>query len=153
MLSVKARLSVKVLVWKIFHILMQIKFGKILHLSSFWKWEFFCKGSFTLLWPMKFVGYKSRPQGTVVARSKKEKTLGTMLLTHVSWRTLEHKQRRCNNFAIFAFLVNFFWLEMSKVVCYDVTVGDHSEIQKVWLYFRVRYTMEPKIVRCDMKLR
>ena len=40
MLSVKARLSVKVLVWKIFHILMQIKFGKILHLPSFWKWEF-----------------------------------------------------------------------------------------------------------------
>ena len=47
----------------------------------------------------------------------------------------------------------FFWLEMSKVVCYDVTMRDRSEIQKVWLYFRVRYTMEPKIVRCDMKLR
>ena len=103
---------------------------------------------------MKFVGYKSRPQGPVAAISKKEKTLGMMLsCSHVSWRTLEHKHRRCNNFAIFAFLVNFFWLEMSKVVCYDVTMGDRSEIQKVWLYFRVRYTMEPKIVRCDMKLR
>ena len=54
----------------------------------------------------------------------------------------------CNNFAIFAFLVNVFWLEMSKVVCYDVKMGDRSEFQKVWLYFRVRYTMEPKIVRC-----
>ena len=72
---------------------MQIKFGKILHLRSFWKWEFFVtvgkdekvkqqrEGSFTLLWPMKFVGYKSRPQGPVAAISKKEKTLGTMLLT------------------------------------------------------------------------
>ena len=46
---------------------MQIKFGKILHLRSFWKWE--------------FVGYKSRPQDPVAAISKKEKTLGTMLLT------------------------------------------------------------------------
>ena len=32
---------------------------------------------------MKFVGYKSRPQGPVAAISKKEKTLGTMLLTCV----------------------------------------------------------------------
>ena len=83
---------------------------------------------------------------------KKRKPWGRCC-SHVSWRALEHKHRRCNNFAIFAILVNFFWLEMSKVVCYDVTMGDRSEIQKVWLYFRVRYTMEPKIVRCDMKLR
>ena len=40
---------------------------------------------------------------------------------------------------------------MSKVVYYDVTMGDRSEIQKVWLYFRVRYTMEPKIVPCDIE--
>ena len=43
-LSVKARLSAKLLVWKIFHIrLMQIKrlySGEILHLPPFWKWEF-----------------------------------------------------------------------------------------------------------------
>ena len=32
---------------------------------------------------MKFVGYKSRPQGPVAAISKKEKTLGTMLFTCV----------------------------------------------------------------------
>ena len=37
---------------------------------------------------------------------------------------------------------------MSKVVCYDFTIGDRSEILKVWLYFRVQYTMAPKIVRC-----
>ena len=41
---------------------------------------------------------------------------------------------------------------MSKVVCYDFTIGDRSEILKVWLYFRVRYTMAPKIVRCDIKI-
>ena len=58
---------------------------------------------------MKFVGYKSRPQGPVAAISKKEKTLvWERCCSHVSWRTLEHKHRRCNNFAIFAFLVNFF---------------------------------------------
>ena len=28
------------------------------------------------------------------------------------------------------------------------TIGDRSEILKVWLYFRVQYTMAPKIVRC-----
>ena len=39
------------------------------------------KVSCTLLSPMKFVSYKSRPQGPVAAISKKEKTLGTMLLT------------------------------------------------------------------------
>ena len=41
---------------------------------------------------------------------------------------------------------------MSKVVCYDFTIGDRSEILKVWLYFRVQYTMAPKIVRCDIKI-
>ena len=65
---------------------MQIKFGKILHLRLFWKWEFlWLLGKRRRLdltfWPMKFVGYKSRPQGPVAAISKKEKTLGTMLLT------------------------------------------------------------------------
>ena len=48
--------------------------------------------------------------------------------------------------------MKFCLLEMSKVVCYDFTIGDRSEILKVWLYFRVRYTMGPKIVRCDIKI-
>ena len=43
-LSVKAKLSAKLLVWKIFYIrLIQTKHiytGEILHLPSFWKWEF-----------------------------------------------------------------------------------------------------------------
>ena len=38
------------------------------------------------------------------------------------------------------------------MVCYDFTIGDRSEILKVWLYFRVQYTMAPKIVRCDIKI-
>ena len=41
---------------------------------------------------------------------------------------------------------------MAKVVCYDFTIGDRSEILKVWLYFRVRYTIAPEIVRCDIKI-
>ena len=48
--------------------------------------------------------------------------------------------------------MKFCLLEMSKVVCYDFTIGDRSEILKVWLYFRVQYTMAPKIVRCDIKI-
>ena len=42
-LCFKARLSVKPLIWKWFYILMQIKLictRKVLHLASFWKWEF-----------------------------------------------------------------------------------------------------------------
>ena len=48
-----ARLSAKSLLWKWFFILMQMKLiftRKILHLGSFWKWEFFG----TRKWPIRF---------------------------------------------------------------------------------------------------
>ena len=42
---------------------------------------------------------------------------------------------------------NIFTLEMSKMICYDLAMGDRAEILEVWLYFRVWYAVGAKIVR------
>ena len=41
----------------------------------------------------------------------------------------------------------FFTLEMSKMICYDLAMGGRAEIFKVWLYFRVWNAVGAKIVR------
>ena len=41
----------------------------------------------------------------------------------------------------------FFTLEMSKMICYDLAMGGRAEILEVWLYFRVWYAVGAKIVR------